>query len=401
MSKSFKQLTELYKKMNFFKEDPHIASLLLKNQLDCDLLNELLGNPKEYGIELKEGSISPQKNVILYVDPPRTGLGALYDDYAALFYPQKNLYKEPPNYYIKEVKFFSADHDIPKLIVNYRAVLSFLSLLKESSAYFDESSYEIVFFDSELFKISINYSYNTIQELNKDDLDSLISYFDDDTHREQKLNILIKSMQTITENVQLTSIFEYILNNIRLLRFQFEKGYRVFVSAFSYDKVMDQLRIAKVEEMGKIHKVFSDIQNQILGIPVATIIISTQMKPTKSWNYQAIINSSVLFGCLIFVFLVVLMLCNQLQTLKTIKEEIDHRKQQIKKEYSSIEGDISGVFLSISNRLRIQSIAFFIIFMILVLGLILTFLVYCYLTGPICEYIYPIIHTLSENYITN
>ncbi|WP_274714654.1 hypothetical protein [Xenorhabdus bovienii] len=232
-------------------------------------------------------------------------------------------------------------------------------------------------------------------------MDSLMSCFDDDTHREQKLSILIKSMQNITENVQPASTFEYILNNIRLLRFQFDKGYRVFISAFSYDKVMDQLRIAKVEEMGKIHKVFSDIQNQILGIPVATIIISTQMKPTKSWDYQAIINSSVLFGCLIFVCLVMLMLCNQLQTLKTIKEEIDHRKKQIKKEYSFIEGDISGVFSSISKRLLIQSIAFYIILMILVFGLMLTSFVYCYLTGPIWEYIYPIIHILSENYITN
>ncbi|EPY2903530.1 hypothetical protein ACXDBG_002151 [Cronobacter sakazakii] len=47
----------------------------------------------------------------------------------------------------------------------------------------------------------------------------------------------------------------------------FQKGYKVFVSGFSYEKILDQLRVAKIEEMGKIHKVFSDIQNQILGIP--------------------------------------------------------------------------------------------------------------------------------------
>ncbi|MCZ5662332.1 hypothetical protein O5623_28590 [Escherichia coli] len=57
-----------------------------------------------------------------------------------------------------------------------------------------------------------------------------------------------------------------------------KKGYKVFVSGFSYEKILDQLRVAKIEEMGKIHKVFSDIQNQILGIPVATIIVATQMK---------------------------------------------------------------------------------------------------------------------------
>ncbi|MDE1494909.1 hypothetical protein KKJ25_08070 [Xenorhabdus bovienii] len=102
MSKSFKQLTELYKKMDF-KEDPHIGLLLLKNQLDCDLLRDFLDNPEEYGIELEDGIISPQNIVTLYITPPRIGMGALYDDYTALFYPQKNLYKEPLNYYIKEV----------------------------------------------------------------------------------------------------------------------------------------------------------------------------------------------------------------------------------------------------------------------------------------------------------
>ncbi|HGY8153981.1 TPA: hypothetical protein ACNTEA_005073, partial [Escherichia coli] len=73
----------------------------------------------------------------------------------------------------------------------------------------------------------------------------------------------------------------------------YQKGYKVFVSGFSYEKILDQLRVAKIEEMGKIHKVFSDIQNQILGIPVATIIVATQMKQANGWDSQALINTAV------------------------------------------------------------------------------------------------------------
>ena len=58
-----------------------------------------------------------------------------------------------------------------------------------------------------------------------------------------------------------------------------EKGYRLFFAAgFSYEKFRDEIESARVEYAGKIHKVFSDIQNQLLGIPVATIIVATQMK---------------------------------------------------------------------------------------------------------------------------
>lgn len=87
-------------------------------------------------------------------------------------------------------------------------------------------------------------------------------------------------------------------------------GYRLFVSNFSYDKVISELELAKVEYTGKIHKAFTDIQNQILGIPVATVVVATQMKSAPQIGYEFWVNIAVLTGCWIFVMLVGLLICN-------------------------------------------------------------------------------------------
>lgn len=90
----------------------------------------------------------------------------------------------------------------------------------------------------------------------------------------------------------------------------------------------DQLRVAKIEEMGKIHKVFSDIQNQILGIPVATIIVATQMKQANGWDSQALINTAVVLGALFFTIMILFVLFNQWQTLTAINDELNHKNNK-------------------------------------------------------------------------
>ena len=42
-----------------------------------------------------------------------------------------------------------------------------------------------------------------------------------------------------------------------------DHDYAVFASSFSYEKVRNEIENAKLEEQVKIHKVITDIQNQI------------------------------------------------------------------------------------------------------------------------------------------
>ncbi|CAJ0734474.1 hypothetical protein R77592_03523 [Ralstonia mannitolilytica] len=130
--------------------------------------------------------------------------------------------------------------------------------------------------------------------------------------------------------------------------------YRLFASSFSYEKVKSELEAARVEYAAKIHKVFTDIQNQILGIPVATVVVATQMKSTSAVDANFYINLGVLFGAWIFVLLVAALLANQNHTLDVLAGEIDRQRTQFEKLHKDVATNFSGVFEFLKRRLGSQ-----------------------------------------------
>ncbi|GKW14784.1 hypothetical protein PEC301937_07340 [Pectobacterium carotovorum subsp. carotovorum] len=388
MTISFETLTDLYRRMEF-QEEFRVGSLLLSDQSDCDLINTLLEDPREYGISVDTGTVEPGCVITLRIAPPRSGLGLVFATHSILLNAPKHQCQEPANYFILETKFHNDDTEVPVFISNYRAILMLVDLLKEAAAYFDNTTCQLVFLKKEVIKLSPRFTTETVQNLKREHLDNLMACFNDDTHKDQKLDILIESVQAVSEDVDSQDVFAFFVDNIQRLHEQFLKGYRIYSSGFSYDKVMDQLRAAKVEEMGKIHKTFSDIQNHILGIPVASVVVATQFKEAAGWSGQGITNTIILLGCIFAATLIWLALSNQMQSMKALGEEIEYKKKQINKEFSFIKDDVEGVFRSITARLETQKRTFWIIRGVLVIGIITAITIYCWYTKPVLNWVQP------------
>ncbi|HEJ6948178.1 TPA: hypothetical protein SML70_004607 [Serratia marcescens] len=386
MTISFEALTDLYRRMEF-REECRVGTMSLSDQSECDLINTLLDDPREFGLSVETGTVAPGNTITLRITPPRSGLGLVFATYKILLNAPKHQCQEPAKYFILEAKFRNDDVEVPAFISNYRAILKFVDLLKETAAYFDVSTCQLVFLRKEVIKLSPLFSAETVQQLKRDCLDNLIACFNDDTHKDQKLDILIESIQAVCEGVDSQRMFAFLLDNIQRLHEKFLKGYRIYSSGFSYDKVMDQLRTAKVEEMGKIHKAFSDIQNHILGIPVASVVVATQFKEASIWSGQGITNTIILLGCIFAATLIWLALSNQMQSMRALSEEIEYKKKQVNKEYSFIKDDVEGVFSSIKTRLKTQKRTFWIIRGVLVIGIITALVVYCWYTKPVLDWI--------------
>lgn len=377
----FERLVTLYKKISF-RNSSRIGDLCLNDVDDCDFLNTILEDQRRYGISLEEGSIEIHNEVVLDVKDPKSGLGGLFSDIKDVLSDPKNKYQELHSYFLIDHHFYNKDDVVPDCILHYRKILGFLKLIKEGEfVYFDERSIEFVFFMDKVFKVKIDYTHWHVENLDENSLYCLMDYFEDGLHGSQKLEILVESIRSIID--EMGGGFGCILENIGKVKCHFDKGYKLFVSGFSYEKIMNELRASKIEDMGKIHKVFSDIQNHILGIPVASIIVATQLKGSDSWKNNGIVNSAVLFGCFAFVTLVSIMLFNQIASLNAIKEEINHKKTEIEKEYSFMEEDVMGIFKSLGTRIRIQKFSFFAIIFFLITGLLSTISIYIYLTDPV------------------
>lgn len=150
--------------------------------------------------------------------------------------------------------------------------------------------------------------------------------------------------------------FSHILSQLPEVLQRFNDGYRLFASSFSFEKVRDQLEGLRIEYTGKIHKTISDIQGQLLGIPVATIVVATQMKETSAIGAQMWSNLAVLVGSFIFSLLLGASIFNQFQTLFVLEQEVKRHEAATRNEHADIALRFRDVFDQLHGRIFWQGV---------------------------------------------
>ena len=267
-------------------------------------------------------------------------------------------------------------------VSRYRAVLEFIQLLKRAAAFLDSDELSLVFIKDGKFELPIEYDADDLERLPLPVIRDLLKVLPEGTHEKQYASILAEAVISLTEHLASHQRFKHLLTNAKELKKKFEQGYQLFAAGFSYEKVRDQVEAARVEYSGKIHKVFADIQNQLLGIPVATIIVATQMKDVKAVGYEFWVNTAVLVGCWVFSILMIFLLHNQSHTLAVLRDEICRQKRQLTKEYSAVADSFTDTFRYLSQRAFTQRVILWVIDGFVVLGLVLSHAVYLKLTPP-------------------
>lgn len=372
MSKErFIDLTTIYKATTF-KSGSRYGDLHIVDDEMCSMLQKMIEDQREYGISLCNGNIATNETIRLRYDDPRTGIGLLADHFSdILSFPKGHI--SEPRFYLLDSNWCSLDKTPPpSLVSNYRLILQLINLFSECAAYLDANHQVLIFIHEGKFSIPIEYAEEDVSHLDVSSISAFLSSFTDDTHRDQKLSILAKSLQNMAASIDTKLRFKQILTNISELKKRLDDGYKLFVADFSYEKIVDQLETAKIEELTKIHKALTDIQNQLLGIPAATIVVATQLKETAEFNLAFLTNSAVLFGVWVFSILCFFLIQNQKQTLNTVVDEIKRKEMLIKKEFPSISGVISDTFMKLRERASSQEMILLAIQFIIFIGFIIS-----------------------------
>lgn len=313
---------------------------------------------------------------VLEFRTPRIGIGLFLDNFPSLLMDPRNRVIEPRRYFLIDGKFANGDENIPAEVVAYRQALSLVENLRKAAAYLDPDSGTLVFVHEGKFEMPVIYEATDIARMDQEALKKFLAFVGEDTHSEQKLGILEAAIRDLVGNIKNQERFAFLLTHLPELVAKINESYRLFASSFSYEKIRDQLESVKIEYTAKIHKAFTDIQTQILSIPVATIIVASQMKdPTKA-GYEYWVNLSILIGCWIFALLVGFSLWNQINTLTVLATEIKRQKEQIQKDYKDIAGRFTDVFEFLDCRLLQQKIALGSVGIVLAIGLVLSHFVY-------------------------
>lgn len=128
-------------------------------------------------------------------------------------------------------------------------------------------------------------------------------------------------------------------------------GYKLFASSFSYNKIRSEIEDARIDYTQKIHKTIVDIQSQLLGIPVATVVVASRMKAPTTCGAELLVNSAIPIGAWIFLVLLIVAIVNQWLTLGVIKAEIERQRSKMIADFPTVSDDFTGTFDALKGRI--------------------------------------------------
>ena len=385
------QLIELYRKAqfsdNFTQGQITVDSPSLVQSLTLAFENqEISGFSK-----VQNTVIQLNQTYNFYYDLHRSAeFGHIFKTVDELIRNKKFRADNTKQYYVLALKYDYNDLNKPKIIQKYEKLLSLINLMKEAAAFVDSFNSKMIFLnDNKQLELEPIYEKSDLDQLQKNQIDQIIGFINEDTHKKQKLAILSKAIIIECSNESFDKKFSVLLSKLEDIYKTLDHDYAVFASSFSYEKVRNEIENAKLEEQVKIHKVITDIQNQILGIPVATVIVATQFKTQKLADnnliYQFWVNTGIFVGVFIFSVFLWYLINNQKSSLKGIEEEIKRKDGVLRKtsdvyERIKVENEGKEPFCDLIDRIGTQKNIFTIVQWVTVMATIVTFTIYLFIT---------------------
>lgn len=253
-------------------------------------------------------------------------------------------------------RFYLADSDclydggetgMPKIVQNYMSATRLYALLEKASDHQGGvgSDKTLVFLNKEKIEITADYRADDLRDLVglaafKDE------FIDSDIHQESKKTIVKTTLCELFNGKGKVPFSELLIRFDDFLE-KVRASYQLYVAEFSFQKVKEEVEREKLEAFLKLNKVFSDIQNQLLVVPIALLLAGGQMEDKKEWTGK---NILIWIGILIFAIFMDLLIKNQRNTLDAVKQEIDQQKRQLEKKYHSIEERFSKIYADVDNR---------------------------------------------------
>ena len=350
---SFADLVEIYRHTRFDGPGEGVLTITNPGVLDTLLVIEAdadLYDATQVGL-LDDVPPVLGSDVRVTIGPARHSLGLLVASFDALFQAPKAVFEEPPRYFVIDRGYAAGDPVVPEALARYRAVLDVVSILRGAASYVDEVQRELVFIEAEKTTVPVAFKVSDLRPSVEVQAARLKRIFDEPLHGDEKSQILATAVVQLVRGQRAAVRFGHLIRNLDLISDEVENGYRLFVSSFSYSKIRDDVETARIDFVGKIHKTIVDIQGQLLGIPVATIVVASQLKRSHDCDVAFWTNLAVLLGAWVFIALLAIAIVNQWHTLSVLKTEIGRQQQRLVDDYELVSEQFADQFEDLTGRI--------------------------------------------------
>lgn len=261
----------------------------------------------------------------------------------------------PKDFYIEELSYrHSRDGAAPpQAVAAYLHAVRLFSLLAQVA---DDkrqvgSVVTLVFLNQQKLEITADYQLADLGSLSS--LDTFEQeYIASPTHQQQKHTIFRSALFGMFSSSREVALAD-LINRFPELVEHVESSYQLYVSEFSFQKIKAEVEREKLEFTAKLNKVFSDIQNQLLAVPAALILVGGQMEAGLAWSVK---NLLVWFGAVVFSILMNLLIRNQHHTLNAVKLEIDQQWQLIQGKHRQVAQQFRTSYTQLYARYNHQRI---------------------------------------------
>lgn len=382
---TFADLVEIYRATRFDEEngdvltikDVHMVEVLTAiMEIDANYADAQIS--VERGYNLKVGS-----EVLVTIGRPNVAkMGLLVSTFDDLFRAPGAVFAEPERYYVKKDHYASGDTPAPPKLLAYRAVLEVLKVLKDSASLIDETMRQLIFIGKEKVIVPILFSSMDLCGDVVCQAARLTKLFEDELHLDEKRTILQTTLIEMARTQREMERFGFLIRNLDCLASDVEKGYRLFTSSFSYSKIRNEVENARLDFAGKIHKTIVDIQSQLLGIPVATIVVVSQLKKVDACGLEFWTNLGVLLGAIVFAIMLWIAGLNQWKTLNVIAGEVKRQSTRLSDDFALIADQFSDVFGDLHARIKWHRTALIGVGGVVLVGVAITTVAVCKLAPP-------------------
>jgi len=287
------------------------------------------------------------------------GAAKVYSSMQEMFAHPTNLRVVPPRFTLRDIGYTynslaqapGAETSIPPLVTNYFAaahLCHLLPLLADMAANNGQSQH---FIKSPESRIEIKLEYQV------SDLVPLVSLplFESEFatthhHKDQKRSIVravlldaFKGRKSITIG-DLLPRFESIIEDVR-------SNYAMYAAEFSFEKIKAEVEKDNLDSTLKLNKTLSEIQNQLLAMPVALVLVGGQMTPDTGLSIK---NCVIWLGAIVFGILMSLLIRNQLHAVDAISEEVRLRKIKVDTQPEGMAGKFKPGFDDLQRRAGTQ-----------------------------------------------
>lgn len=277
------------------------------------------------------------------------GSVGVFDSMADLVLGQRRR-RAPELFTVRELAYtHGRTEPIPEIVKQYLGAVRLWQLFDSSADHGSGQAFSLYFIKSFEAKTELRCEYTATDLRPLAGLEEFAqNYFESDHHRDQKRTIIRNALLEIFKGKPVVRLSD-VLQEFADLAERVRSAYTLYTTDFSFEKLRSEVDKQNLEDMLRLNKTFSDIQNQLLAIPAAMLLVGASIKANSLTA-----NFATLVGVTIFVWIMYKLIRNQFESVNAINDEVLFRQLKVQQQPDEISQKLLERFTKLATRVAEQ-----------------------------------------------